>query len=79
MISKEKLLRFLRDASDLEEGYMEFMTEFIEKYFDWEGFDPEKVKTAKKLFEKLRKESEKHNKMVEDMMMWISGRSENGF
>lgn len=79
MIRKDKLLRALRDASDLEEGYMEFLTKFVERYFDWTGYDPEKVATAKKLLEKLRKDSDRHNKVVEDIMTWVSDRGEDGF
>ena len=79
MISKERLLRVLRDASDLEEGYMEFLTEFVEKYFDWSGYDHERVATAKKLLGKLRTDSERHNRVVEDIMSWVADRDEDGF
>ncbi len=79
MINKAKLTRLLRDASDLEEGYMEFLTGYIEKYFDWTGYDPEKVKTVRKLLEKLRTESERHKRVLEDILEWVSGRKENEF
>ncbi len=79
MISKEEFARLLRDASDLEEGYMEFLTSYVEKYFDWTGYDPKKVEDAKNLIEKLRVESERHNRVVENILTYISGRKENGF
>jgi len=79
MISKDRLTSMLRDACDLEEGSMEFLTTFVERYFDWTGVPPDKVSSAKKLIEKLRTDSEKHNKAVEDMITWISERRENEF
>jgi rubrerythrin len=79
MISKDELTRMLRDASDLEEASMGFFTGFVEKYFDWTGFPSDKVSEAKKLIEKLRTDSEKHNKIVENLLVWISERGENEF
>ena len=79
MISKDELTKMLRDASDLEEASMGFFTDFVEKYFDWTGFPPDKVADAKKLIEKLRVDSEKHNKIIENLIPWISGRKENEF
>ena len=79
MITKQELTGMLRDASDLEEGIMEFLTTFVEKYFDWTGLPPDKVSASKKLIEKLRTDSERHNKIVEDIITWVSGRKENGF
>ena len=79
MISKDVLTKLLRDASDLEEGYMEFLTEYTRKYFDWTGYDPDKVATAKKLIDRLNKDSDRHNRVIEDILAWVSGRKENGF
>jgi rubrerythrin len=79
MITKDELTRMLRDASDLEEGIMEFLTKFVERYFDWRGLPPDKVSAAKMLIEKLRTDSERHNKIVEDIITWVSGRKENEF
>ena len=79
MIGKSEFTRLLRDASDMEESYMGFLTEFVERYFDWTGFPPEKVSTAKSLIERLRVESEAHNKVIENLLVWISGRKEDEF
>ena len=78
-MSKDELTRALRDASDLEESVMGFLTKFVELYFDWSGFPPEKVKTAKKLIRKMNVDSEKHDKMIEDMLTWVSDRRDNEF
>jgi hypothetical protein len=79
MISKDELTRLLRDASDLEEGVMGFLTKYVEEYFDWTGFPPGKVSEAKGLIRKMREDSERHNRMVEDLLQWISERRENEF
>ena len=79
MISKEKLTRLLRDACDLEEGYMQFLTDYAQKYFDWTGCDHTKVSEAKGFLEKLAKESEGHRRVTEDMLTWISDRREDAF
>ena len=78
-MSKPDLTRALRDASDLEESVMEFLTRFVQLYFDWSGFPPEKVKEAKKMIERMNIESDKHAKLIEDMLSWISERSEDEF
>jgi hypothetical protein len=78
-ISKEELTRLLRDASDLEEGIMGFLTKYVEEYFDWTGFPPDKVKEAKGLISRIRTDSESHNRVVEDLITWVSNRRENEF
>lgn len=78
-MSKEELTRALRDASDLEESVMGFLTRFVEMYFDWSGFPQEKVRTAKELIRKMNADSEKHDKMIESMLSWVSERRENEF
>jgi rubrerythrin len=79
MIKKDRLIRLLRNASDLEEDYTEFLTGYTEKYFDWTGYDPVKVSEAKKILDRLRTDSERHRKMLEDILTWIAERRENGF
>jgi rubrerythrin len=79
MINKSELTRLLRDASDLEEGVMGFLTKYLEKYFDWTGFPEDKVAEAKNLIDRMRTDSEKHNRVVEELLAWISGRGEDEF
>ena len=79
MISKDELTKLLRDASDLEEGIMGFLTKYVEEYFDWTGFPPGKVSEAKELIHRMSKDSDKHKRMVEDLLQWISERRENEF
>ena len=79
MISKKEFTELLRDACDLEEGYMHFLTGYTQKYFDWSGYEQMKVMEAKRLLERLVKESERHKRMCEDMIIWVSGRKEDEF
>ena len=79
MISKSELTRLLRDASDMEEGIMGFLTKYVEEYFDWSGFPPERVNEAKAMIRKMREDSDRHNRMVEDLLQWISERREDEF
>jgi rubrerythrin len=79
MITKQDLTHLLRDACDLEEGYMRFLTDYTQKYFDWTGFEHMKVMEAKRLLERLAKESERHKRMCEDMISWVSERKEDEF
>lgn len=79
MIGKEELTSLLRDASDLEEGIMGFLTKYVEEYFDWSGFPPDRVSEAKGLIQKMRLDSERHNRTVEELISWISERRENEF
>lgn len=78
-ISKGELTRLLRDASDLEEGIMDFLTKYVEEYFDWTGFPPDKVEEAKGLIKRMRTDSERHNRIVESLITWVSDRRENEF
>jgi rubrerythrin len=73
------LTRLLRDASDLEEGIMGFLTKYVEEYFDWTEFPPDKVGEAKKLIARIKTDSERHNRIVEDLITWVSDRRENEF
>ena len=58
---------------------MHFLVDYTQKYFDWTGFEHMKVAEAKRLLERLVVESERHKRMCEDMMDWVSGRKENEF
>ena len=79
MIGKEELTSLLRDVSDLEEGAMGFLTRYVEEYFDWSGLPPDKVATVKRLIQRMRGDSERHNRVVEELISWISERRENEF
>lgn len=77
MIGKDEITRLLRDASDLEEGVMGFLTKYVEEYFDWSGFPSDRVSEAKGLIQRMRADSERHNRKVEGLISWISERREN--
>jgi hypothetical protein len=79
MIGKDELTRLLRDASDLEEGVMGFLTKYVEEYFDWSGFPQDRVSEAKGFIKRMRADSERHSSMVEGLISWISERRENEF
>jgi hypothetical protein len=79
MITKDELTRLLRDASDLEEGIVGFLTKYVEEYFDWSGLPPDRVAEAKRLIQRMKDDSERHNKIVEGLISWISERGENEF
>jgi rubrerythrin len=79
MISKSELTRLLRDASDLEEGIMGFLTKYFERYFDWKDFPRDKIDETKKMLKKMREDSDRHNRMVEELLAWVSERRENEF
>ena len=79
MIGKKELTSLLRDASDLEKGIMDFLTKYVEEYFDWSGFPPDRVAEAKRLIQRMREDSERHNRVVEGLIEWISERGENEF
>ena len=77
MISKQDLTRMLRDASDLEEGIMGYLTDFMRLYFDWSVFPEDKAREIKGMLDRMRSDSQKHFRMVENLLAWISGRRED--
>lgn len=79
MISKDALTRSLRDASDLEEGIMGFLTRYVDRHFDWSGFPPDRIAEVKRMIHKIVLDSSEHKRLVEELLEWISGRRENEF
>lgn len=79
MMGKKELTTMLRAASDLEEGVMGYLTKYLEEYHDWSGFPSEKVAAVKKMIARMRKDSERHNRIAENLMSWVSWREENEF
>ena len=79
MISKSELTRLLRDASDLEEGIMGFLTKYFERYFDWKDFPPDDIDETKRMLKRMREDSARHNRMVEELLAWVSERREDEF
>ncbi len=77
MIGKDEITRLLRDASDLENGIVGFLTKYVEEYFDWSGFPLDRVSEAKGFIQRMRADSERHNRTVEGLISWISERREN--
>jgi rubrerythrin len=79
MMSKQELTRMLRDASDLEEGVIGFLTDYIRLYFDWSGFPKDTVTEIKGMLDRIRSDSERHYRMVENLLTWVSDRGEDEF
>ncbi len=76
---KEKLVKTLLNASELEESHSSVITKFFIEDFDWSGYDQEKVARVKDILLLIKKQTSEHNKILNDLIAYLDKSDKNEF
>lgn len=80
MITKERLLAGLHEATYVEEGMMTFFANFSKALVSHtEGMEDEKKKEIDKMLSLLNRDSARHKKMVEELIEKLEGSSRDEY
>lgn len=80
MITKERLLSGLHEATYVEEGMMTFFANFTKALTTHaEGIEGEKKKEIDKMLSLLNRDSARHKKMVEELIEKIERSEKNEY
>jgi hypothetical protein len=79
MISRKKLLFVLEKARLTEERSIQVYTKHLRSAIFWLGMDKEKARRVQDLMEKLALGSEKHKKMVDDLINTLKKEKKDAF
>lgn len=70
-MNREDLIRFLSDASELEESHSVSVAKFFVDDFDWDGVDEEKVARVKEILKTIGNQTMGHERMLNDLIGMI--------
>jgi hypothetical protein len=67
-MQKDELIKFLMDASELEERHNTFIAKFFLEDFDWDGVEEEKVARVKEILKTIGNQTAGHDRIINDLM-----------
>jgi hypothetical protein len=76
-MEKSKLIDALKNAYELEEGYVPEISKFFLKDFEWGPVEIEKKDRVKKMLKRIMEETIEHSRMLKEMISEIKGFSGN--
>ncbi len=79
MISREDLLKKLKEALVTEEQSIPIYTKHLDSAVFWTGWDEETTKKAKNTFRNLADESKRHKILIENLIERIKKDKRNAF
>ncbi|MFC1479937.1 hypothetical protein ACFL5Y_00620 [Candidatus Omnitrophota bacterium] len=79
MMSKEELLTILENARLAEEKSIPIYTKHLKSAVFWTGVKQEDVEKIRETLRILAEESEKHKKIVEDLIEQVKTKEKNAF
>jgi hypothetical protein len=78
-MEKEKIIKMLTNASELEESHSSVIAKFFIEDFDWSGVDEEKVKKVKNILKLIRAQTVGHEKILNNLIGIIKDSAEDEF
>ncbi|MFH1229049.1 MAG: hypothetical protein V1678_01320 [Candidatus Aenigmatarchaeota archaeon] len=67
-MEKEELVKFLMNASEIEEQHSSAIAKFFVDDFGWEGVDEEKVSRVKEILKTIGNQTVGHERMINDLI-----------
>ena len=78
-MEKEKLVRTLLNASELEETHSSVIAKFFLEDFDWGPVKKDEVKKVKSILSVIRNQTMNHEKILNELVGMIRESNEDGF
>lgn len=79
MISKEKLLEYLKEGLDKEEKSIPIYMKHLDSAIFWAGLDQKIVNKAREAFTFSMKESIRHKEIIENLIKTIKEDTKNAY
>ena len=78
-MDKQKLIRILVNASEIEEGYTPVITRFFLDDFDWNGADQDKVESVKKILNVIQSQTQQHERILNELIKKVQESADDEF
>jgi hypothetical protein len=65
---RDKLVKLLMNASELEESHSSTVAKFFVDDFDWDGVEEEKVNRVKEILKTIGNQTMEHNRIINDLV-----------
>ncbi len=79
MLKKQETLNILAKALQVEENLIPVYAKHLYSAVFWTGIDKDKAEKVKELLRQLHDDSNRHKKMVEDMIGYVKGQDKDAF
>ena len=78
-MKKEKLIKKLLNASELEESHSQVIANFFLEDFDWSKIEKEEADKAKDLLKIIRSQTLNHQKILNELINKVKDSEKNEF
>lgn len=66
-MKKDELIKFLMNASEIEETHSTVIAKFFIEDFDWDGVEEEKVEKVKTILKTIGNQTMNHQRILNDL------------
>jgi hypothetical protein len=78
-MERDKLIKTLLNASELEERHSSIVAKFFLEDFDWGPVEQERVKKVKEILKVIRNQTMNHERIINDLIGMVKESKENEF
>ena len=78
-MKKDDLVRFLKDASELEETHSAFIAKFFLEDFDWNGVNEEKIGRVREILKGIGSQTLNHGRILNELVGMIEDSDQDEF